>query len=908
MLHGRAAETAALASLLDSARASRGAAVVVRGEAGIGKSSLVNAVTESAGDFTVLRCVGVESENAWSYSGLQALLLPLTGYIGRLPAGNAAVLNSVLGLEVAAEKPERLEDSRFRVGVAVLSLLAEASASKPVLCVIDDAHWLDRDSADLLLFVARRLAAEPVAMIFAARDGYAPDFPAPGIDELVVGPLDDEAAARLLGERLAGPARSTRERILQAAQGNPLALLELPPVETDARLAASFPGHRHSTTARLKQAFTDRIDALPEDTRTLLRLIAADFTGDPSHILAAAERLGISLADLAPAEADGLVRFRHNRFEFGHPLIRNAAFLSAPTYQRIEAHRALADVFEPEDHRRTFHLAAAATGPDEDIAARLERTAECAAGCGGHAVEYSNFERAASLTPDGPDKGRRLLRGAEAALNAGNGPKATELAEAVGRYTNDRVILARATSVAAAVTSWGGQTREAYRLWMEAAHHYMAGKPEAAGYPLFRAVELAWQSGDFSRAEVAAEHAERLGIDHAPIVRDLAVAAAGFNRSCTITIAEAMQALGRLIDFHSDFQSKNSLSHRVMRTWWYLLTGDVETAERDADELIQECRAAGAAGPLPRALVLKAITEFHRGRWSDAEADAAHAIDIATELGQKDWPLRARAHVIAPIAALRGDEERAREQVETAAAEAPETVVCTDTALALLDLGLGRYEAALDRYMRHFESDGPGDALVHVPAAVEAAVRAGEAARTEAIVPWFELWTESNGKPHWAAMAERCRGLLADDADAGKHYERAAELHREDGRYPFEAARTDLLLGEWLRRARRVNEAKTRLRAAAEAFEQLGAKPWTEKVRRELRAAGDAGPIEARPGLAERLTAQELQVVRLAAAGLSNREIGEQLYLSPRTAGYHLYKAYPKLGVSSRTELAKLNL
>jgi DNA-binding CsgD family transcriptional regulator len=260
-------------------------------------------------------------------------------------------------------------------------------------------------------------------------------------------------------------------------------------------------------------------------------------------------------------------------------------------------------------------------------------------------------------------------------------------------------------------------------------------------------------------------------------------------------------------------------------------------------------------------------------------------------------------------AAYRGEEDRTRSIIEAAQADSPgDTVVAIDNALALLDFSLGRNEEALDRLMGHLGSNAPGDALTLVPVAVEAAVRAGAVDRVADAFAWFVQWAEATGQTHLMAQVERCRGLLAGDRDAGAHYERAAELHKEDGGFPFEAARTDLILGEWLRRARRVNEAKTRLRAAGAVFERLGAEPWAERVRRELRAAGDAGPVAAAPDLADKLTPQELQVVRLAAAGLSNREIGEQLYLSPRTAGYHLYKAYPKLGVASRNDLAKLGL
>ncbi|WP_158299731.1 helix-turn-helix transcriptional regulator [Glycomyces paridis] len=908
MLYGRDTETAALADRVAAAEAGRGSSLVVRGEAGIGKSSLAAVAAEAAHGFTVLRCTGVESEHAWSFAGLGALLLPLAGHLEGIPEHHACVLSRLLGLAPAPDKAAPPGDFRFTVGLATLSLLAEAAATRPVLAVVDDAHWLDPDSAAVLLFVAKRLAAEPVAMILTVREGYAPDFPTPGLDEMRLGPLDADAAGALLSGRLNGLSHASRSRLLNSAEGNPLALLELPAIEPETRLAADWTGTR-STTSRLKQVFGDRIDRLPEAARTLLLLIAADETADPGLVLDAAAKLGAQLTDLAPAEADDLVRYQGGRFAFGHPLIRTAAYQGAPVFRRLEAHRILADVLEPDDHRRPFHLAAAATGPDEEVAAALEASAECASTCGGHNVEYAVFERAASFTPEGPERGRRLLRAAEAAASAGNGPKAWALCAEIGQSTNDRAVHARATLIAAMVAGWRNDVREAYRLYMEAADHYTAAQPEAAGYPLFRAVELAWQAGDFSRAEVAAEHAERLDIEHSPWVRDLAKATAGFHRSCAVTVTEAVAALRSLIDIHVGFGAAVTPENRAMVAWWQTLIGDIDAAEATASENVRAARRTGAAGALPRSLVLNGITEFHRGRWRDAEAMAADAMDLSTELGQPIGLVKARAYILAPIAALRGQEADVHDLVEAArAASPPETAVTIDTALALLDFSLGRNEEALDRLMGHLESNAPGDALAFVPVAVEAAARTGEHARIADAFAWYTEWAEAGGQAHLAALVERSRGLLADEADAGAHYRRAAELHKAAEGHPFETARTDLVYGEWLRRARRVNEAKTRLRSAAAVFERLGAEPWTERVRRELRAAGDAGPIEAAPDLADRLTPQELQVVRLAAAGLSNREIGEQLYLSPRTAGYHLYKAYPKLGVASRTDLAKLGL
>lgn len=904
VLYGRDAELDSIQALLDGARVGHGGALVVRGEPGIGKSAIVDAVIPRADGFTVLRTLGVEAEHTWSYAGLQMLLHPLLDRIDRLPAAQAEALRTALGMGDGTGRAHSLQ-----VGLALLNLLVDASAKQPVYVVIDDAHWLDRDSTNALLFAARRLSTESITMVLVVRDGFAPDFPAPGIPELTLGPLDLDASQAILDMRADEIPFTGRDWILRMSEGNPLALLELPAADNEeSLLLADTSNSRYSTTSRIKQAFTERIIALPEGTRTIMLLAAAEETGETAVIAEAAAKLDASLADLEPAEVDDLLRYHRGRIEFVHPLIRSTAYHSAPRARRIEAHRALSEAFGDGDIRAARHLAAATTGLDEKAAAALESIASYEAERGGCVAEMAALERAASFTPDPCRRARRLTEAAQCAYVAGMTGKAVDLAEAAERLTDDHVLLARTALIRATVLSWAGNSK-GFDVWMESAEHYAATGHENTGYPLLRGVWNAWETGDFAKVKYASGLASKYGGSNNAWVRRLARAAAGLNRQPDDTAGEAVDALRSLYDYyqplHEDFQAFD----QVLAARWRFLAGDVPTAYQAAAEQVRACRERGAMSPLVQALLVQAQTQFHYGRYADAQASASSAIELAHEQNDRRALMQGRIWVLLPIAAIRGEERRCRELVAAAIQDAPEdSVIPADTALGLLELGLGRYEAAFERLLRIAEGVTPMEVLTQVPTLVEAAFRSGRLAEVKEAFDWFADWADATGRSYWEALVERCRALFAIEAEAGTHFARAVELHRADDIDPFERARTELLYGEWLRRVRRINEARAHLREATEVFERLGTVPWTQRAQGELRAAGDSTAIEAKPDLAELLTPQELQVVRLAADGLTNRQIGEQLFVSPRTVGYHLYNAYPKLGVSSRTELAKLDL
>ncbi|WP_198679434.1 helix-turn-helix transcriptional regulator [Thermomonospora amylolytica] len=898
MLHGRAGELAAVDRLLDGARHGRSGALVVRGEAGIGKSAILDHAA-AARDMTVLRGTGIESESELPYAGLHLLLGKAVDRIGALPAPQARALRGALGIG----EPARAD--RFLTGLAVLSLLAELAEERPLLVLVDDAHWLDEGSAQALLLAARRLDAEPIAMIFAVRDGHAPAFGAPGLPELRLGGLDEASAAELLAERAADLAPHVREQIRHQAQGNPLALLELAAAQREGRLAAEtamvrpLPAH-----SRVRRTFAERIAAVPPRTRTVLLVVAADDTGDPAVVLAAARRLGATTEDLEPAERRGLVHLVEGRLDFRHPLIRTVAYQEATLHQRLAVHRALAEVMDAPQYadRRARHLAAATTGPDEEVAAELERSAEQARARGGYGAVAAAYARAAELTPDPRRRGRRLAAAARAAVDAGRLDQAERLADEAAGHLTDPLELAEVAEIRAALAGGQGRQRAAHDILAEAALSVARRAPQRASGMLFHAVEAAWNAVDFEAVAATAGRAAALGLPGGERIRAMARVADGLNHLGGGDMGDGLAALRELVAFTGDAGPRESATV----AFWHLLLGDHEAAHDLAAGLERQCRARSALGALPRVLGLLARAQLLQGRHREARSNAAEGLQLARDIGQPEGE-GLPATVLAQLAAIEGDEEEfariSAAALDHATGTSPLRLAC---ARSLLDLGLGRYEAAADRLTEIAAGPARLDGLSSMPDLVEAAVRLGRTGPAREITAWYADWAEHTGRPWALAVASRCRALTGQDV--GRHYARAVELHREPGGRPFEQARTELLYGEWLRRARRPSEARTHLRAALETFERLPARPWAERARTELRAAGETTTGRAPDDLTARLTPQELQVARLAAAGLSNREIGAQLFLSPRTVGYHLSNAYPKLGVTSRAALAGLGL
>ncbi|MFE9428267.1 AAA family ATPase [Kitasatospora sp. NPDC006697] len=911
MLYGRSGEQASVDALLAGARQGSSGVLVLRGEPGIGKSALLEYAAERAGEFRVVRVTGVEYEADLPFAGLQLLLAPALDRLPALPAPQRRALEAAFGLADGDGAGERLLS-----GLGTLGLLAELAADGPLLCLVDDAHWLDRSSADALLLAARRLDREGVVLLFAARDGEG-EFTAPGLPELRLAPLEPAAAAELLAAAAGGEpgaGAGLRYRVLAEARGNPLALTELPA----AVAGGALPGEGVlALTDKLRQAFLGQVGRLPAPTRTLLLVAAAEERGELATVLRAAEALGAGTADLLPAERAGLLERSPDgaRLRLRHPLLRTAILEGASLEQKLAVHSALGRelLAAGEEDRGSWHLALAATGQDAGLAAALERAGHRAAAKAGHSGAAAAFERAARLSPDPAAAVRCLTLAAEAALDAAEGERAQRLAErAAGLAGDDDHVLAVLEWVRGTAAFWTGDHPQAHRLLMAAVGRDI--EPAVAARGLLQAFHTAWYLGGEQVLDVL-ERLAALPLDAAdplvPLVAQLvALVGPALGGPTADRDREGLPAAAK----RAREAGADSPRDLVQLAGAALIGGrDAETFQL-ADELVAEARAAGAVALLPTLLFFRGEAELFHGRHRDAELAAAEGLTLARDLGQSQWVSQLCA-LDAYLAALRGDGERVAERAAEALGEAASAwgapaagTSWTQWALAVHDLGQGRAAEVVDRlavhtsgsYRHHVSS------VRTVPDLVEAAVRQGTPQRAAAAFEAFAAWSARIGDPDWTrALVLRCQALLGPAELAESGYLAALELHERAGR-PFELARTSLLFGEWLRRGKRKTEARTRLREALEVFERLGAGPWAERARTELGAAGAAAPQAAPAGPLAGLTPQEEQIARLAARGLSNREIAAQLFLSPRTVGHHLYKAYPKLGIASRGELAAL--
>lgn len=923
MLVGRATERSILDRLLAGARDGTSGALVLAGEPGIGKTALLEYAAEQAADLPVLRGAGVESEAELPYAGLHLLMRPLLKRLDVLPEVQAQALRGALGLGPAS-------GDGFLVGLAVLSLLAEAG---PLLCLVDDVQWLDKASAEALLFAARRLDSEGVAIIFAARGGpgFGSDdqgFVAGGLPEVWLGGLDAAAAIALLDgqERASALSPEARYRLLSEAAGNPLALLELP------QAMPAAPAGAVPLTERLREAFEGQVRRLPETTQRLLLVAALDESGDLAVVLRAAKELGAAPGDLDQAEQAGMVQVTAgDLLAFRHPLVRAAVQQGAPLSRRLAAHTALAAALDPhaDADRRAWHLAMAATGPDEEIAAELERTAARAGDRRGHAAAAAAYERAARLTADPIARLRRLTLAAEATAESGNLTRAADLAlqaapltaapSAAGlgvrrEGTADSELVARLMQVRGMAAFVRGDMSEGHRLMTDSAVLIEERSPERAASMLIEAAHMGWFGGERELAD-SLDRLAALRLDPegqaAALVRLLILATAPIlgRRTPEEVRPETVMAEAR--------RRCAGDAHNLILTG---ATGIVLGLDAQAQEIMAslaaEARRQSRIGFLPTALFYLATVEFYLGRHDDARATADEALAIGRGIGQQRWADQL-AEVLGQLAAVTGDEAECRRLADQALASSPAAnpvwgVPWTYGALGLLDLGLGRAEAALSR----LEELAEGRRRFHIiatrstPDLVEAAVRVGRPEAAEEPLALYRRWAAQARLPWIDALLHRCQAMLAADDAADQHFTAALRLHEQDSR-AFEHARTRLLYGEWLRRVRRKTDARAQLRAAQEAFDRLGATPWADRARTELTATGLPGAAAAQEkatGVLALLTPQELQIVRLAAQGLANKDIAAQLFLSPRTVGHHLYKAYPKLGILSRGELDSLPL
>ncbi|GAA5132243.1 ATP-binding protein [Pseudonocardia adelaidensis] len=903
MLRGRRAEQERIDALLAAGRDGISGALVVRGEPGIGKTALLEYAGQRADGMRVLRGAGIESEAELPFAGLHLLLRPAADALEALPGPQRRALASAFGLG------DGDGGDRFLVGAAVLSVLAQLAETRPLLCLVDDAQWLDRPSAEALLFAARRLDREGVVVLFAVRE-HAGGLAAAGVPELPLAGLDPDSAGAMLDDLGAALPADQRERLIAETHGNPLALRELPPlIATQGAHLGVIP-----LTSRVLDAFHHQVRALPQASGRMLLVAAADDTGSVPVLLRAAGALGLGAADLQPAEASGLVSVTAGGLAFRHPLIRAAVYHGAPLGQRVAVHAVLAEAHADDADRRAWHLALAATGADERVAADLEHAADRARARGGHGAAAATYERAAALSADRAAAVRRTVLACEAGVHGGRLEWARGHAERIARDVTDPVLLARLAAVRAGADFAQGELTRAHALLTDAALRVAGDDPERAFWMLMQSLHAAWAAPtDEQLIAATVDRFDALGLDPDGPLMGVAWLArwatalvldrdpAGFPALDTVLsrAGEAGAAAG-----------PRALLEVASRA--FVAARDEECVDI-ASALVADARERGTVHALPGGLGLATLAQVVLGRHREAWISGSEAMEIARDTGQPIWVSYA-AGALAYLAAVEGDGDRCREHAELAALDgrAPASALSgaswAQAGLALLDLGDGRVQGCLDRLqaMAH----GPGRHLAavvrSVPTEIEAAVRLGRPADTAGPLALLTRWAAVMRQPWIDALLARCEALTAPDADADRHFERALALHATASR-PFEHARTALLYGEWLRRARRKSDARVQLSAALATFEEIGSTPWAARARAELGASGARTPQPAPSPVFGGLTPQELQIAQLAAQGLSNRDIAAQLILSSRTVAYHLYKAYPKLGISSRAELITLS-
>jgi DNA-binding CsgD family transcriptional regulator len=904
MLFGRERECQALDRLLADARRGRSGALVLAGEPGIGKTALLRYAREHADGMRVLQARGIESEAEIPFAGLLELLRPALGLLDRIPEPQASALAGALALGPGGGH------DRFAVGAATLSLLAAYADDAPLALLVDDVHWLDGASGEALVFAVRRFIVDPIAAVLAVREGEPSPLEGLDVPVLRLQGLERTAAVALLGPSTAEAAGADAiDRLYRATAGNPLALLELAP---DALRLAASPAEPVPVPTAIARAFLRRAADLPESTRRILVLAAASDNGDLAPIGRAAASLALDVAELAAAETAGLVDLQDRRVQFRHPLAQSAIYAEAPAEERRSAHRALAATLpDREVDRRAWHLAAAAVGPDAAASAALEQAAAQARDRSAYAAAATGFERAARLAPDDTRRPALLYAAADAAWLAGLGERAVALLEETRTLATDRSLARRIEHLRGHVVMRRGPIMDGHAILVAAAEQTAAEDPDRAVVMLAEAVNACFYAG---RAEEMLETAERAAAilpaatgDDARffgrLAHGMALVFAGEGEQGAALIRSAVEVVQASAELRAD---PRLLAWTAMGPIWLREAGETR---RLVDAALETARARAAIGALPFLLQHVAHDQAASDRWGAAHASFDEAIRLARETGQQT-ELAAALAGLAWLEARRGEENACR----TLAAETIDLTsrlgvalyeIWAITALGDLELGLGRPLAAIERFEEQHDrlrALGIGDVdLSPVPELVEANLRLTRRAEAEAAFGDYAQRALRKGQPWALARAARCRGLLGGDEELDRHFDEALRLHEQTPDV-FEAARTRLVYGGRLRRARRRVRAREELRQAVDVFDALGAAPWAEAARAELAATGETARRRD-DSSRDALTPQELQVAFLASDGKTTREVAAALFLSPKTIEYHLRHVYRKLGVASRDEL-----
>ncbi|MER5899688.1 AAA family ATPase [Streptomyces mirabilis] len=906
---GRDHELALLSRLVDALTTGRTGALLMTGGPGAGKSALLDAAARMArrSGVRVLRCRGSEGESGLAFAGLHQLLRPFLDLAEGLPARQRAALLGVFGLDDGT----RTVSDPLLTSLGALTLLSDAAEHGPLLLVIDDTHWLDLGTLDVLAFMARRLEGEPVALLLAARDTAVPAQLDRQIDRLTIEPLDPAAAGRLLDHQPRPPAGRARSRVLEQAAGVPLALVEL------ARAVARDPAAAHEDalplTDRLEAIFAADLPELPPATRALLLFAAAAESAELPVILSAAGDRATP-DDWLPAERAGLVRIDADRVRFRHPLIRSAVYRAATYTERHTAHRALADVLVGDPDRRAWHHAAAASGVDEEAARELDDSAARAQRRGGYAAAATALERAARLSPDPTVRAGRLVRAATMAMYAGHPRWVGELSAQVATLTDEPALLAEASLLAGWALAVTTQFAGSLGFLLPVAEAAVDEDPVLTLDALATATTPAYNSGAPEHRENILRIVERVPPQDDETGRLWALAGCDpvRNRAQALELLAAtwtapLPKPGSGVDI--------PLSRLVVSggaAWALDETAEAIRLLGAAMDHLRRSPTSGANATVAQAL---ALALYESGSWTKARAALDEAYGLAAEGGLENVVVGAPV-LRATLLALRGDTEEARAAVQRAVhgidlPNCRSLQVRTHYALGAAALAEGDHAAAYDRF-RAVYTRQPEPAPLHFHASdyyladlVAAAVRTGRAEDARLVLDTARRrLAEGETSARLTAIVHRAEALLAEPDDAERHFT-AALADPAGDQWPFERAQVRLDYAEWLRRRRRAVEARPLLAAALEVFERLGTRPWTDRTRAELRAAGvtpASTPAGSADSLAE-LTPQQLQIARLAAAGLTNREIGERIFLSPRTVGFHLYRIFPKLGITSRARL-----
>ena len=911
-LTGRHSERSALDRLIEAVRTGESRALVVRGDPGVGKTVLLDHLARqaSAAGCRVARAAGVQTEMELAFAGLHQLCVPMLDHAERLPVPQRDALRTAFGIS-AGPPPDQ-----FLVGLAVLGLVSEVAGERPLICVVDDQQWLDRASAQALGFAARRLAADPVGLVFAARE---PGGDLAGLPELLVEGLGDDDARALLESALAAPLDArVRDLIVAETHGNPLALLELPRGLTPAELAGGFglPGAA-PLPGRIEESFRRQLEALPSATRRLLLVAAAEPYGDMSLVWRAAERLGIAVQAAAPALDAGLVEFGP-RVRFRHPLLRSASYRAASVQDRQAVHATLAEVTDPaaEPDRRAWHRAKAAAGPDEQVAAELERSAGRAQARGGLAAAAAFLERAVLLTVDPARRAERTLAAAQVSLRAGSFGPALELLTTAEAGPLDELQNARVDLLRGEIVFASGLSSDAALLLLKAAKRL-----EPLNLDLARETYLtAWMAALFAGRLAGADdllevsRAARALPPRAGPPRPVDLVLDGLTLLVTDGPAAAAPTLRQAV---SAFSGAAVSAADELRWGW--LAQATASALWDDEAwramLVRQLRLARDAGALERLPILLAAlgTAFAwSGDFAAAAALVAEVDAVCEATGTRAAPFTAIM-----LACMRGYHAEATRLIEATVAEARaggqgNAVAYAHWSAAILANGLGRYADALTAARAASEDTASlYISMWALPELIEAAARSGNEPAAAAALERLTDLTQAGGTQFGLGVQARCRALLSGPKAAEGLYREAIDRLGRTKLRP-ELARARLLYGEWLRRVNRRVDARAELRAAHDTLDAIGMAAFAERARRELLATGETVRKRSVEGGSKRsveggseLTAQEVDIARLVVGGHTNPEIGAQLFLSARTVEWHLSKVFAKLGIGSRRELRR---